>query len=229
MPQLPTPGSDEGTWGNKLNDFLSQAHKADGTLADGSVTANTIQDGAIPKAKLGSAVQTSLNNADAAAAGTIADGFVSTAKLADGAVTTAKIADGTIINTDIAAGAAIAKTKLASDVQTSLTAADSALPASQRGATNGVASLVNGRVPISQIASGTPDGSKFIRDDGTLQAVSNSGGGGSQAAVLIWNGSDYTPTNLKANTAVPREFRGPTDPTTVNGVTLANYDTWVAT
>jgi hypothetical protein len=32
MTRLPQPGGDDGTWGNVLNDFLSQAHNADGTL-----------------------------------------------------------------------------------------------------------------------------------------------------------------------------------------------------
>lgn len=32
MSRLPTPGSDDGQWGNVLNDFLSVSHNADGTL-----------------------------------------------------------------------------------------------------------------------------------------------------------------------------------------------------
>jgi hypothetical protein len=44
MARLPTPGKDAGNWGNILNDFLSQAHAADGSLkpvssiADGAIT-----------------------------------------------------------------------------------------------------------------------------------------------------------------------------------------------
>lgn len=34
MPRLPQPGSDQGEWGEILNDFLSQAHNADGSLKD---------------------------------------------------------------------------------------------------------------------------------------------------------------------------------------------------
>jgi hypothetical protein len=34
MARLPNPGSDTNTWGNILNDFLSQAHNSDGTLKD---------------------------------------------------------------------------------------------------------------------------------------------------------------------------------------------------
>lgn len=60
----------------------------------------------------------------------IADGNVTTDKIADSAVTSAKIADGTIVNADINTSAAIAKTKLASDVQTSLGKADTSIQAS---------------------------------------------------------------------------------------------------
>ena len=30
--RLPTPGGDDGNWGEILNDFLSQTHNADGSL-----------------------------------------------------------------------------------------------------------------------------------------------------------------------------------------------------
>lgn len=40
---------------------------------------------------------------------------------------------------------------------------------SEKGAANGYAPLnANSRVPIANLASGTPDGTKFVRDDGTL-------------------------------------------------------------
>lgn len=32
MPRLPRPGQDQNTWGKILNEFLSVAHNADGTL-----------------------------------------------------------------------------------------------------------------------------------------------------------------------------------------------------
>ena len=34
MARLPQPGSDKGTWGNVLNEYLSEAHNGDGTLKD---------------------------------------------------------------------------------------------------------------------------------------------------------------------------------------------------
>ncbi|MCA9333617.1 hypothetical protein KC963_01060 [Candidatus Saccharibacteria bacterium] len=38
MARLPKPGSDKGTWGTILNDYLSVAHNADGTLKSGSTS-----------------------------------------------------------------------------------------------------------------------------------------------------------------------------------------------
>ena len=68
---LPTPGSDSGEWGTILNDYLSAAHKADGTLKDSIVTSNNlapnavtvteIQNQTITEAKLDPAVVSKLN------------------------------------------------------------------------------------------------------------------------------------------------------------------------
>lgn len=42
MARLPQPGSDNGTWGNILNDYLNQIHEADGTLKAGVVGAKAL-------------------------------------------------------------------------------------------------------------------------------------------------------------------------------------------
>lgn len=52
MARLPTPGSDDGIWGNVLNDFLSQAHNTDGTLAPAVVPTNVLADSAVTTIKL---------------------------------------------------------------------------------------------------------------------------------------------------------------------------------
>lgn len=86
MARLPQPGSDNGTWGDILNEFLLQAHANDGLIKDNAVTANTIapgsvtsaaiasdavssaalNDGSVTKQKLDSTVTTSLDKADSA-------------------------------------------------------------------------------------------------------------------------------------------------------------------
>lgn len=62
MARLPIPGKDSGTWGDILNEYLSQAHKSDGTLKNNSVTATHIADGSITEALLSSGVQSKLNS-----------------------------------------------------------------------------------------------------------------------------------------------------------------------
>ena len=52
MSRLPKPGSDQGKWGEILNDYLSQSHKADGTLKDGSVGTTQLQDNSVTNTKL---------------------------------------------------------------------------------------------------------------------------------------------------------------------------------
>ena len=65
--RLPQPGSDDGTWGTILNDFLSVAHNGDGTLQNGIITDATIAaTAAIARTKLDASTQASLHKADTA-------------------------------------------------------------------------------------------------------------------------------------------------------------------
>jgi len=81
MTRLPIPGSDDGSWGDILNAYLSVSHASDGTLNSGVVghaqldssTQTTIDSvaskytkpgGGIPSTDLTSVVQTSLGKAD---------------------------------------------------------------------------------------------------------------------------------------------------------------------
>lgn len=47
------------------------------------------------------------------------------------------------------------------------------------------------------------------------------------AVTLVWDGSDYVPTRLKAVTNRPKTFIGPADPVSVPGVALASRDQWI--
>ena len=72
MARLPIPGGDAGGWGQILNDYLAQIHKADGTLKDdivtssaiapNAITATAIQDGSISESKLDPGSQAKLNS-----------------------------------------------------------------------------------------------------------------------------------------------------------------------
>ena len=71
MTRLPSPGRDAGTWGNILNDYLSQSHNSDGTLKDDSVGTAQLQPdsvdntilatSSVSEVKLDSGVTTKLN------------------------------------------------------------------------------------------------------------------------------------------------------------------------
>lgn len=47
MPRLPVPGSDDGTWGNILNEYLSVEHNSDGTLKASGSLASKADDSAV--------------------------------------------------------------------------------------------------------------------------------------------------------------------------------------
>jgi hypothetical protein len=76
MPRLPTPGSDNGTWGEVLNEFLGVEHNSDGSLkASGSLAGKT--DMSILTAKGDMYVATAASTPARLAAGT--NGYVLTA------------------------------------------------------------------------------------------------------------------------------------------------------
>jgi hypothetical protein len=56
-------------------------------------------------------------------------------------------------------------------------------------------------------------------------------GASSNDRVLIWDTvtSNYIPSNWRSDTSQPREFVGPTDPSTINGITLVFGDRWTPT
>jgi len=137
MARLPIPGSDQGTWGDVLNDYLGQSHTIDGTLKADSVgtsqlklnavTATAILDGSITTAKVASAglapaaisgtaiIETDLRLSDQR---TPSDTSVTTAKLSDSSVSTIKLQD-----------TAVTTAKLETSIQTSLSKANTALQA----------------------------------------------------------------------------------------------------
>ena len=52
MARLPVPGSDDGTWGEVLNDFLAVSLNTDGTIKADAVDPSALQDGSVTNAKL---------------------------------------------------------------------------------------------------------------------------------------------------------------------------------
>ncbi len=127
MTRLPIPGSDDGSWGTILNDFLTVEHNADGTLKTGGSVAGKVNKAgdtmtgaltlpgdptsglhATTKSYVDTTVASGTPDADATTKGKIQlTGDLS------GTAASPQIAAGAIVNADINASAAIAKTKLA--------------------------------------------------------------------------------------------------------------------
>ena len=82
MARLPVPGSDNGTWGDVLNDFLQQALKNDGTIKDNAITANNLAPNSVTNAAIAS---------DAVNATSIADGSITNGLISDGTIQEVKL------------------------------------------------------------------------------------------------------------------------------------------
>lgn len=90
MARLPTVGSDSGTWGTVLNDFLSVSNNNDGTLKSGIVTSTQLASGAVTSAKISTGAVTS----GAIAAKAVGAVAMNSTGAASGAILTANGTDG---------------------------------------------------------------------------------------------------------------------------------------
>lgn len=143
MPQLPTPGSDDGQWGDILNAFLRVAHNDDGSLKVPPIplsnkgqpqgVAELDSVGTVPSAQLGSGSANSStflrgdgsweSTPTASNATASTPGLVQLAGDLTGTATNPLIADGAISNSKISGSANIAQSKilnLASDLSSKL-------------------------------------------------------------------------------------------------------------
>lgn len=62
MARLPVPGSDSGSWGSVLNDFLQQVHTTDGSLKINSVGTSQLQDASVTDSKIVALPQSKITN-----------------------------------------------------------------------------------------------------------------------------------------------------------------------
>jgi hypothetical protein len=192
MARLPIPGSDDGAWGQVLNDFLVVSHNNDGTLKSAAVTtAGAASDSTVvhnsgaeivagtktfsaspivPTPTLGSQVANktyvdSVAGAGAPDASPTAKGIVQLAGDLGGTGTTAAapvISDGAITNTKVASGAAIAKSKLAA-----LDIGDSDVNAISESKITGLTADLGGKQPLDSdltaIAGLTPTNDDLLQ------------------------------------------------------------------
>lgn len=174
MARLPQPGSDNGVWGDVLNDYLSQTLKSDGSLKDNvvttaaiapdAVTGAKIATGTIQESQLTQAVQDKLNTAGS---GGVADGTITNAKLASDAVTNVKVSPTAAIDqskianltTDLAGKAAATHTHTASQISDSTATGRSLITATDSAAAKTLLGLSKADVGLSNVDN-TSDASK---------------------------------------------------------------------
>lgn len=176
MSRLPNPGSDNGTWGNILNDFLAQVHKTDGSLKDDIVTsaaiapnavdADAIADGSITEVLLDSAVQTKLNSG-----GGVPDWSTITNKPA----VIAAGADQAAARAAIGAGTASTKSDigLGNVDNTSDVNKNAAIATLTNKTISGASNTITNIGLASLSATGTPSSTTFLRGDNTWVAGSS--------------------------------------------------------
>lgn len=124
MARLPIPGSDDGTWGDILNDFLSAQHNADGTH---SLSLDNLTDVNTAGAVSGQVLKF---NGTAWVAGTDVSGGAGDPAVGGdltGTASNAQIAAGAIVNADVSATAAIAQSKIA-NLTSDLASKEAAVP-----------------------------------------------------------------------------------------------------
>lgn len=169
MARLPVPGSDAGKWGEVLNEYLLQSHKADGTLRSDAVSNDALANAAVSEVNLDAALVAKINNNTSSG---VADGSIINVKLADSSVTSAKIADGTVAESDLAPA-----------VVTKLNA-----PAVPADGSITTAKLADGSVTLAKLStSPTPTSGQVLSYNGTGLSWSTPSTG---SAV-----SDATPTS----------------------------------
>lgn len=173
MARLPTPGSDKGSWGSILNEFLAVEHNDDGSLKSsgtlgayaplsnptfsGTVTVPTPTNATDAVTK---AYADDIASAGAPDASSGVKGILQLTGHLGGTATSPQIANSVITNTHISGSAAIAKSKLAAlDIENSDIASGANIAKSKLAALNIADSDVAGGANIAQskIANLTSD------------------------------------------------------------------------
>lgn len=196
MPRLPIPGSDEGTWGDILNDYLRAAHNTDGSLKNNTVSAAKIQDASITETKLDTALAAKVNSVagDPTLGGDLS-GTASNAQIVAGAVDTTELAAGAVTDAKVASGIAQSKiTNLTSDLAGKASTTH----------THAGADITSGTVGTARLGSGTANSTTYLRGDGTWATPAGGGGGETNTVSNVGTGGVGV---YKQKTGVNFEFK----------------------
>lgn len=188
MARLPVPGSDDGTWGDILNQFLVAQHNADGTH---NLALNDLSDVSTGGATNGQVLTYNAGSWTPAAGGGGGDPAVGGDL--SGTASNAQIVAGAVTDTEVGAGANIAQSKIANltsdlagkastshshviadttNLQTSL---DAKVDDAEKGAASGVATLDAGtKVPVAQLPDATTGAKGIVQLAGDLAGTATS-------------------------------------------------------
>jgi hypothetical protein len=226
--QLPTPGADEGVWGQILNDFLLASHNEDGTLRDQSVQNSTIVGQSISEDKLDGSLRakiSALANSDSInwgnLTGDIADqtdltNLLNGKQPAGSYATSSDLADGlsqkaNSIDLDAKANSADVEAALAAKAN-----ASDAVSLSTNESITGVKNFTNGAQINGQAVVATIDArltntrvpsdnsvSTVKLQDFSVTATKLSAGTATAGQVLAYNGTNLAWTTSTAEGTIP--------------------------
>lgn len=228
MAQLPTPGADDGVWGQILNDFLLASHNQDGTLKNGVVGASQIANQSISEEKLDGSLRTKINNpssAEQANWGGIIGNIDDQTDLVS--ILNTKQPAGSYVNEDDLSGAlALKADSIELDAKANVVDVESALAekanasdvmeVSSNEAVTGVKNFVNGAQINGQAVVATNDArltntrtpssnsvSTASLQDLAVTAPKLSAGPATTGQVLSYNGTNLAWTTVTPDGAIP--------------------------
>lgn len=193
MARLPRVGDDKGTWGDILNDFLSQSHADDGTLKastvgapqlrPGSVTNAAVGDGTLAQAKISGLSDALAAKADATnvvtltGPQTVTGDKDFTGQLSQDGNAVVTTVDGRLSDQRVPINGSVTSSKLAAGAITTAAIADGQVSKAKlqgAGAANGIATLDGtGTLPEAQVPARLSDGQLSAKYVGLVQAAKN--------------------------------------------------------
>lgn len=213
MARLPTPGSDNGTWGNVLNDYLLQTLKSDGTLKDNAVTASNLAPNSVTNSALAS---------NAVNASIIADGSITETLLDSALQAKVNASSGSVTSVAGKTGAVtLDKSDIGlSNVDNTSDATKNSASATLTNKTLDGASNTLQNIPQSAITNLTSNLSDKVSTSSATRKIYATDNSGAQITI------DYRHENAPAYTMVRRDADGAivaADPTTGAHVATKNY------